>query len=152
MLPSIGTVSTTTRRLRRPRTASAVISRTRALAGSDSAWDFSSGGAIRRSKARAPLQTRIPPGWRHLLQSGFQASRRQPLALRRPGNAGRLGAGFRALRQALHGRGSAETRAHLQGARAFVTDAQAPSFLAPLVGGGSTVCPAFCNGAAWVAA
>lgn len=39
----------------------------------------------------------------------------------------------------------------LQGARAHVTDAKAPSFLAPLVGGGSTVCPAFCNGAEWVA-
>jgi hypothetical protein len=39
----------------------------------------------------------------------------------------------------------------LQGARAVVTDAREPSFLAPLVGGGSTVCPAFCNGAAWVA-
>jgi hypothetical protein len=39
----------------------------------------------------------------------------------------------------------------LQGARAHVTDAKAPSFLAPLVGGGSTVCPAFCNGVDWVA-
>lgn len=39
----------------------------------------------------------------------------------------------------------------LQGARAHVTDAKAPSFLAPLVGGGATVCPAFCNGAEWVA-
>ncbi len=40
---------------------------------------------------------------------------------------------------------------NLQGARAHVTDARNPSFLAPLVGGGSTVCPAFCNGAAWIA-
>lgn len=36
------------------------------------------------------------------------------------------------------------------GARAYVTDATSPTFLAPLVGGGTVICPAFCNGA-WVA-
>lgn len=37
------------------------------------------------------------------------------------------------------------------GARACVVDALAPSFMAPLVGGGPVKCPAFHNGAAWVA-
>lgn len=37
------------------------------------------------------------------------------------------------------------------GARAYVTDATSPTFLAPLVGGGTDICPAFCNGASWVA-
>lgn len=38
-----------------------------------------------------------------------------------------------------------------QGMRAYVTDAASPSFLSVLVGGGSTVCPAFYNGTSWVA-
>lgn len=38
-----------------------------------------------------------------------------------------------------------------QGQRAHVTDATAPVFLAPLVGGGAVVCPAFFNGTNWVA-
>jgi hypothetical protein len=38
------------------------------------------------------------------------------------------------------------------GARAAVTDATAPTFLAVLTGGGSVVCPAFNNGVAWVSA
>lgn len=37
-----------------------------------------------------------------------------------------------------------------KGARANVTDAMAPAWLAALVGGGAVVAPAFCNGAAWV--
>jgi hypothetical protein len=41
--------------------------------------------------------------------------------------------------------------AALQGARSFVSDAASPSFLGALTGGGSTVCPVFCNWAAWVA-
>lgn len=41
--------------------------------------------------------------------------------------------------------------AALKGARSFVTDATAPTFLGALVGGGAVVCPVFCNGAAWVA-
>jgi hypothetical protein len=36
------------------------------------------------------------------------------------------------------------------GARAYVTDAVACTFLASLTGSGSTVCPVFYNGAAWV--
>lgn len=40
--------------------------------------------------------------------------------------------------------------AGVQGARAYVTDATAPTFLGTLVGGGSTKCPVFYNGAAWV--
>lgn len=39
----------------------------------------------------------------------------------------------------------------LKGARSFVTDALAPVFLGALAGGGAVVCPAFCNGTAWVA-
>lgn len=38
-----------------------------------------------------------------------------------------------------------------QGQQAFVTDANGPSFLAAVSGGGSTVCPVFYNGSAWVA-
>ena len=38
-----------------------------------------------------------------------------------------------------------------QGARAFVTDATAPSFLGTLTGSGAVVCPVFYNGTAWVA-
>jgi hypothetical protein len=41
--------------------------------------------------------------------------------------------------------------AALMGARSFVTDATAPTFLGTLTGGGSVVCPVFCNGSAWVA-
>ena len=41
--------------------------------------------------------------------------------------------------------------ASLAGARAYVTDAAAPSFLGSLTGGGAVVCPVFCNGTAWVA-
>jgi hypothetical protein len=41
--------------------------------------------------------------------------------------------------------------AALKGARSFVTDATSPTFLGALTGGGSVVCPVFCNGAAWVA-
>lgn len=37
------------------------------------------------------------------------------------------------------------------GASAYVTDALAPAYLAPLVGGGAEVCPAFFNGLDWVA-
>jgi hypothetical protein len=37
------------------------------------------------------------------------------------------------------------------GQRSAVSDAAQPSFLGKLVGGGSTVAPAFCNGSAWVA-
>lgn len=39
----------------------------------------------------------------------------------------------------------------LKGARAYVTDATAPTFLGALTGGGAIVTPVFCNGAAWVA-
>lgn len=42
--------------------------------------------------------------------------------------------------------------AALKGARSFVTDATAPTFLGALTGGGMVVCPVFCNGTAWVAA
>ena len=38
-----------------------------------------------------------------------------------------------------------------EGARASVSDAASPSFLAVLAGGGSVHAPAYCNGAAWVA-
>ncbi len=38
-----------------------------------------------------------------------------------------------------------------QGDMAYVTDALAPAWNAPLVGGGAVVCKAFFNGAAWVA-
>lgn len=38
-----------------------------------------------------------------------------------------------------------------EGMRAYVTDAISPSFQGVLVGGGGTICPAFYNGAAWVA-
>ncbi len=38
-----------------------------------------------------------------------------------------------------------------RGLRLTVTDANSPSFLAALSGGGSTVAPAVCNGTAWVA-
>lgn len=37
------------------------------------------------------------------------------------------------------------------GARAYVIDATSPTFLTTLIGGGAVKCPAFCNGAAWVA-
>jgi hypothetical protein len=36
------------------------------------------------------------------------------------------------------------------GMLAYVTDALAPAFLAPVVGGGAVVCPVFYNGAAWI--
>ena len=42
--------------------------------------------------------------------------------------------------------------AALKGARAHVTDALAPAWMGALAGGGAVACPAFCNGAAWVAA
>lgn len=38
------------------------------------------------------------------------------------------------------------------GARAYVTDATAPTYLGALVGGGAVVCPVFHNGTAWVSA
>ena len=41
--------------------------------------------------------------------------------------------------------------AGLTGLRATVTDASTVTFLAALVGGGGVICPAFCNGTAWVA-
>lgn len=41
--------------------------------------------------------------------------------------------------------------AGIQGARALVTDATAPTFLGTLTGGGSVICPVFCNGSAWLA-
>ena len=34
---------------------------------------------------------------------------------------------------------------------AYVTDASAPAYLLPIVGGGSVKCPVFHNGTAWVA-
>lgn len=37
------------------------------------------------------------------------------------------------------------------GARYYVTDASAPTFLGTLTGGGGVVAPVFCNGSAWVA-
>jgi hypothetical protein len=37
------------------------------------------------------------------------------------------------------------------GARACVTDANVPAFMAPVIGGGSVICPVFYNGSAWVA-
>lgn len=40
--------------------------------------------------------------------------------------------------------------AALKGARAHVTDATAPTFLGTLTGGGTVVCPVFCNGTIWV--
>jgi hypothetical protein len=36
------------------------------------------------------------------------------------------------------------------GARAMVTDALAPAYLAPVAGGGAVVCSVFWNGAAWI--
>lgn len=39
----------------------------------------------------------------------------------------------------------------LKGARAYVTDATAPTFLGTLTGGSTVICPVFCNGTAWVA-
>ena len=41
--------------------------------------------------------------------------------------------------------------AGITGLRAAVTDATTPAFLVALVGGGGVICPAFCNGTAWVA-
>ncbi|MCX7898474.1 MAG: hypothetical protein N2444_00025 [Methylocystis sp.] len=41
--------------------------------------------------------------------------------------------------------------AALRGARCYVTDADAPAFLQPLVGGGTAFSPAICTGTAWVA-
>lgn len=41
--------------------------------------------------------------------------------------------------------------AGVAGRRAFVTDAASPTFLGTLTGGGSTVCPVFDNGVAWIA-
>lgn len=41
--------------------------------------------------------------------------------------------------------------AALKGAKAYVTDATSPTFLGTLTGGGTVVCPVFCNGTAWVA-
>jgi hypothetical protein len=38
------------------------------------------------------------------------------------------------------------------GARAYVTDATAPTYLGTLTGGGAVVCPVFYNGTAWVSA
>ena len=38
----------------------------------------------------------------------------------------------------------------VQGATAYVTDAVAPTYLGPLVGGGAVKCPVFYNGSAWV--
>lgn len=42
--------------------------------------------------------------------------------------------------------------AGVAGRRTYVTDATAPTFLGALVGGGSTVCPVFDDGTAWVSA
>ena len=42
--------------------------------------------------------------------------------------------------------------AGVTGARAYVTDATAPTWNAALTGGGAVKCPAFYNGSAWVAA
>lgn len=39
----------------------------------------------------------------------------------------------------------------LQGSSTFVTDATAPTFLGTLTGGGTVVCPVFCDGTAWIA-
>jgi hypothetical protein len=41
--------------------------------------------------------------------------------------------------------------ASIAGLRATVSDALTPTFLAALTGSSTTVCPAFCNGVAWVA-
>lgn len=41
--------------------------------------------------------------------------------------------------------------AGVQGMRAYVTDATAPTFLGALTGGGAVKCPVFYNGTAWVA-
>lgn len=41
--------------------------------------------------------------------------------------------------------------AALQGARALVTDATAPTFLGTLTGGGAVITPVFCTGSAWLA-
>ncbi len=38
----------------------------------------------------------------------------------------------------------------LNGARSFVTDATAPTFLGTLTGGGTVTAPVFCNGTSWV--
>ena len=38
------------------------------------------------------------------------------------------------------------------GAKAYVTDALAPTYLGALIGGGAVSCPVFYNGAAWVSA
>ncbi len=43
------------------------------------------------------------------------------------------------------------TASLFKGARAFVTDATAPTFLGALTGGGTVVCPVFSNGTDWVA-
>jgi hypothetical protein len=40
----------------------------------------------------------------------------------------------------------------LLGARAVVSDATLPTYLAAYTGGGAVVCPVFCNGTAWVTA
>jgi hypothetical protein len=40
----------------------------------------------------------------------------------------------------------------IQGQRAVVTDATAPTFLSTLTGGGTVVCPVMFNGTHWVAA
>ena len=40
----------------------------------------------------------------------------------------------------------------LHGAHTFVTDATSPTFLGALTGGGTIVCPVFCDGATWVSA
>jgi hypothetical protein len=42
--------------------------------------------------------------------------------------------------------------ASIKGARAYVTDATAPTFLATLTGGGTVICPVFCDGTNWVSA
>lgn len=41
--------------------------------------------------------------------------------------------------------------ASIKGARSFVSDATAPTFLGSLTGGGAVICPVICNGSAWVA-
>jgi cystathionine beta-lyase family protein involved in aluminum resistance len=39
----------------------------------------------------------------------------------------------------------------IQGDSYVVTDASLPTYLSPIMGGGSTVCPVFYNGTNWVA-
>lgn len=73
-------------------------------------------------------------------------------------NNGYVGIGTNAPKVNLEVNGMMRTKgyevAHLpagiQGAMAYVTDASAPSYLAPVVGGGTVKCPVFYDGTTWV--